>query len=364
MQHGIFRVYGMKYLNNMEINNYDINLDSLVIHWVGNKSNDDGITISKHKVELTENTSSILLKYFISSFKYDDLYKFHHTSNLELNEVYNYVSNIFQNRSCILEQSQLLAKFLYELSTHPNIKSGEFYVAYFTNCEVENINTDAIGIFKSENKETFLEVYSDKENFAIECGKGININKLDKGCLIYNIDKDNGYVVSVIDNTNKKNEAKYWINSFLHLDKLSNDYHNTKALLSLSKNFVTKQIPNEFEISKVEQAELLNNTVKYFKENNSFTLEDFSKQVIGDQKIIDSFNKYKESYEQKREISIEDNFEISENAVNKQVKDLKSVVKLDENFHIYIHGDNQMIKRGYDNASGLYYYQLFFKEEK
>ena len=62
----------MKYLNNMEINNYDINLDSLVIHWVGNKSNDDGITISKHKVELTENTSSILLKYFISSFKYDD----------------------------------------------------------------------------------------------------------------------------------------------------------------------------------------------------------------------------------------------------------------------------------------------------
>ena len=144
----------MKYLNNMEINNYDINLDSLVIHWVGNKSNDDGITISKHKVELTENTSSILLKYFISSFKYDDLYKFHHTSNLELNEVYNYVSNIFQNRSCILEQSQLLAKFLYELSTHPNIKSGEFYIAYFTNCEVENINTDAIGIFKSENKET------------------------------------------------------------------------------------------------------------------------------------------------------------------------------------------------------------------
>ena len=77
-----------------------------------------------------------------------------------------------------------------------------------------------------------------------------------------------------------------------------------------------------------------------------------------------SFNKYKESYEQKREISIEDNFEISENAVNKQVKGLKSVVKLDENFHIYIHGDNQMIKRGYDNASGLYYYQLFFKEEK
>ena len=64
------------------------------------------------------------------------------------------------------------------------------------------------------------------------------------------------------------------------------------------------------------------------------------------------------------EISIEDNFEISENAVNKQVKGLKSVVKLDENFHIYIHGDNQMIKRGYDNASGLYYYQLFFKEEK
>src|ERR1051325_5146423 len=43
----------------------------------------------------------------------------------------------------------------------------------------------------------------------------ININKLDKGCLIFNIEEENGYKVSVIDSISKQNEAVYWKDAFL-----------------------------------------------------------------------------------------------------------------------------------------------------
>lgn len=41
-----------------------------------------------------------------------------------------------------------------------------------------------------------------------------------------------------------------------------------------------------------------------------------------------------------------------------------TTIKLDKNFDINIHGGEQYIVRGYDEERGMYYYQLFFKEEK
>ena len=41
-----------------------------------------------------------------------------------------------------------------------------------------------------------------------------------------------------------------------------------------------------------------------------------------------------------------------------------TTIKLDKNFDINIHGGEQYIVRGYDEDRGMYYYQLFFNEEK
>lgn len=68
---------------------------------------------------------------------------------------------------------------------------------------------DAVGLFKSENKDTFLKVYPSGDGFEIESQQGVNINKLDKGALIFNTDKENGYIVAIVDNTNKGAEAHY-----------------------------------------------------------------------------------------------------------------------------------------------------------
>jgi hypothetical protein len=77
------------------------------------------------------------------------------------------------------------------------------YVVYFKKVQIEGNPLDAIGIFKSETKETYLKVYPQDGGFNVDYEENaININKLDKGVLIFNIEKENGYKVVVIDKSN------------------------------------------------------------------------------------------------------------------------------------------------------------------
>lgn len=293
----------------------------------------------------------------------DYLNVFYHEADLNLNEVYAYASKIFENPKTLGEQSVNLAKHLYEHSNHPKIKGGEFYVVYFDECTINGETVDAVGLFKSENKDTFLKIYPSEDGFEIESQQGVDINKLDKGCLIFNTEKENGYVVAVVDNTNKGAEAHYWIDDFLHIRQRKDEYYNTQNIIAMTKNFVTKALPQEFEISKADQADLTNRTLNFFKEKDTFNIDEFTNEVIGQPEVIDSFNKYRNEYQKEQDIEIADSFTISDTAVKKQARVLKSIIKLDKNFHIYIHGNNQYIKKGYDETTGMYFYQLFFKEE-
>jgi hypothetical protein len=45
----------------------------------------------------------------------------------------------------------------------------------------------------------------------------------------------------------------------------------------------------------------------------------------------------------------------------KQARSFKSVIKLDKNFHIYIHGDRNLIEQGEDNKGK--YYKVYYQEE-
>jgi len=339
-----------------------ITIKSIIVHEVGNKLNQDIIRFSKSLLSVDENVMKILTDYFISAFKTDEYLNFHHDTDLNLNEVFVYVSKIFDNPEQLHEQSINLAKHLYEQSTHPKIKSGEFYTVYFKDCIIDGTTTDAIGLFKSENKDTFLKVYLQGDGFEIESEKGVNINKLDKGCLIFNIEKENGYIVSVVDNTNKGAEAKYWTDDFLHVKPRKDEYHNTQNVMSLCKNFIKEGLPEELDISKADQVDFLNKAVEYFKKNEDFDMSDFKKVVMAKPEVAESFDQYKSEYEFARELAVLDRFSISEAAVKKQARALKSVIKLDKNFHIYVHGDRDMIEQGTDEE-GRKYYKIYYTEE-
>ena len=338
------------------------------MHRVGNKMNDEGYVLSAGLVAVDDELlGNILMQYFVSAFtKTNEVYRFYHANDdLNLNEVYHFVKGMFDAPDSFHEGSEQLAKYLYESTQHPKIKSGELYVARFTNLQMEGELLDAIGIFKSETKETYLKVSPQSGGFGLGYdSEGVNINKLDKGCLIFNTEAAEGYKVAVVDNTRSGADAAvYWKDDFLKLRVRNDNYNQTNNVLGIFKNFATQKIDEEFEVSKADKIDLLNRSMKYFKEKESFDLEEFGNEVIGNEQGIASFLKYKTGYEQEFEQPIPDSFDINDAAVKKQGRVYKSVLKLDKNFHIYIHGNKELIEKGFDDDKGMSFYKVFFKEE-
>jgi hypothetical protein len=345
------------------INRENATIDGLAIHKVGNKSLEDGIQISKSKITPNDSISQLLITYFFTPFKSEEYYNLYHETSLQMNEVYNYVSAIFKDPDRLHEQSINIAKHLYNQSVHPKVKNGEVYVVYLQDCVIDGETTDAVGIFKSESRETYLKIYSNENGFEIKSDDGISLSKLDKGCLIFNLEEENGYLVAIADNLKKSNEARYWNDDFLRICERADNFYHTKNVIDLCKSYVEERMPEDFQVTKVDQADMLNKTARFFKENDTFSMGDFAEEVMQQPELIDSFKSFTKHFERENKIPIEENFEISENAVKKQSRVFKSVIKLDKNFHVYVHGKRDLIVKGYDEESRMHYYQLFFTEE-
>ena len=118
----------------------------------------------------------------------------------------------------------------------------------------------------------------------------------------------------------------------------------------------------DFEVTKADQIDLLNRSVDYFKKNDDFNKDDFENEVFGDSNVRESFRKFDESYREAHDVEISDTFSISIPALKKQAAAFKSVLKLDKNFHIYIHGDKELIEQGMDE-SGRKYYKIYYEQE-
>jgi hypothetical protein len=132
--------------------------------------------------------------------------------------------------------------------------------------------------------------------------------------------------------------------------------------MNITKYYIAKELPEEFEINKTEQIDLLNRSAEYFKTHDKFDKADYEKEVFKDSKMIKSFRKFDESYRNENDIDYEDSFEISTSAVKEGIKSFKSVLKLDKNFHIYIHGDVELIKQGVEK-DGRKFYKIYYERE-
>jgi hypothetical protein len=335
---------------------------SLAIHQIGNKINNEPLVYSQSVASISEAIQENLIEFFLSQFKTEEYYQLYHDVALSLNEVFVYVSQIFDTKETIYDQSVNLAKHLYDQSTHPKIKGGEFYTVYFKDCIVDGDTVDAVGLFKSENKDTFLKVLREDGNFNLESEQGINTKKLDKGCLIFNKERENGYVVAVVDNTNKGIEAQYWIDDFLHIRQRKDEYANTQNVMAMAKNFVTMELPKEFEVSKADQIDLLNKSLKFFKEKDKFDIEDFANEVIEQPEVIESFHNFKRNYESENDIVIDDTFAISNYAFKKQQRSYKRIINLDKKIQIIINGNRQNVEQGEDERGK--YYKVYYSEEE
>jgi len=341
-----------------------VHLNQVIVHKVGNPSRGEDLGLSVNPLTLNDSiVQGLLTKYFLGAFNEQEQYHFTHISSLDLNEVYQYVTTIFEDNKLFSKQSVLIAQFLYSKSTHSKVKEGEMYLAHFSNVPFGSEYVDAIGIFKSESKETFLKVFPHGQSWEVIAEDVVNINKLDKGCLIFRKNQSEGYVVCVVDNTNKQQDAQYWIKDFLQVAPSANSYYHTDAAMGMCKLFISNELQEKFEVNKSDQIDLLNRSMDYFKNKESFKMEEFAEEVLHHPEMIETFTQYKQTYEIARQVNIDDEFDIHLKAVKKQERVFKSILKLDKNFHVYIHGRKDLIEKGFDEFSGKHFYKLYFDQE-
>ena len=86
------------------------------------------------------------------------------------------------------------------------------------------------------------------------------------------------------------------------------------------------------------------------------------KSVFQSEELIESFRSFDNSYRDNNDIELANSFDISSQAVKKQVRAFKKVLKLDKNFHIYIHGNKELIEQGVEK-DGRKYYKIYYNDE-
>ncbi len=332
-------------------------LSQLILHNI--RSTENRSVFSQHTIDFEEEIDSTLLKkIFLKPFSNQTTtFEFQHKINLDYNVLFGLAKAIYEEAD-FTEQSIKIAEHLIENSKHPNIKDGDLFIAKFEDIQLNNKHYQGLGIYKFEEKESFIETSVRAKEISIELRKGIGNKKPDKACLI--IFTDEPYTLLIIDNNS--NETEYWQEDFIN-HKAKNDFvNNTTNFLTLTKEFITGQIPQEYEVSKADQIDLLNRSVDYFKSNETFDKNDFEQTVFQDKGIIKSFRNFDQNFQEQHELDLSDSFEISTQAVKKQARAFKSVLKLDKNFHIYIHGDRELIEQGIDK-DGRKFYKIYYEAE-
>lgn len=350
------------------INLYSAQIETLSLHRVGNKNKKEGLFRSENPVRLNDEITGLLKEYFFKPFreKEENYFKFTHEADLEFNELYKIATELFEHPEKTHPLSKKIAEHLYEQSDHPHIKSGEVYVAYLTGLMLDNVKTDAIGIFKSELKHDFLQFKEAGENLEIIIEQGVNINKLDKGCLIFNVDGPEGYKILSVDSN--RYDTKYWLESFLGVSALTDEIFYTKNYLKFCQDFAKDVVlPAE---DKQQEVLFMNRAVNHFAKNDAFEESSFLNEVMENPEFIPEFKHYK--VEKGPKYSVEDvsNFNIANKAVSDARKKIKNVINLDTHIQIkmdFINPESaqKFVEKGWDEERQMYYYLVYFnKEEK
>lgn len=349
------------------INLFNTHIDNLSIHRVGNKSRNEAIFLSEQPYNLNDEIMPLLKEFFFKPFrdKEENYFQFAHDVDLEYNEMYNLASEIFNNPSSVHEVSKKITKHLYEQSNHPHIKNGEVYVAYLTNVSIDNKPVDAIGVFKSEIKSDFLQFEENGSQLDMILQHGINLQRLDKGCLIFNYKKEEGYKILTVDSN--RYDARYWLEHFLSVDAFQDENFMTKKYLKFCQDFAKDVVlPAE---DKKEEVLFMNRAVNHFAKNDNFEETNFLNEVIDNPDLISEFKNYKVDKGEKYSIEDLTTFPIANAAVTDARRKMKNVIELDTNIQIKLDFINpesaeKFVEKGWDEEKQMYYYLVYFNKEQ
>lgn len=338
------------------INNlYNLQIEKLIVHHVGNKNKGETVNLSSITIPLDDELHSIFKEYFTKQFrkKITDSYVFDGEP-----QIAHEVKAIFKNDGFV-PRSHAIATILYNLSNHPHIRSGELFIALFDNANVDNERCQAVGIFKTERKQDFLQYEQTSNNLVPILKYGDSVDKLDKAALIYNHSK--GPFIQYFDNN--RYDSKYWL-EFLSIEPYYDAEFCTTKYLKFAQDFA-KEIVLPLQ-GKQAQVEYMQQTTDYLAVNDLYHEQHYLENIV-DPELVNDFNQYFKQYASKYGLENVDEFEISNKAVTAFAKAYKGPINLDTNITLNIKSSTacKHVEKGWDEEKQMYYYLVYFnKEEK
>lgn len=209
-----------------------------VVHRVGNRLREEGCELSQQEVRGTVELHGTLLRHYLAPLaKLGEDFEFYHESDVSLNAAMQFSTRILVDAGKFLSVSQSIAKHLYSVSTHPGIAEGEFIAILFQDVRVNGAPHSALGLYKIEQRETFLDVERSNDSINLIELNGIPVTSIQKGVLI--VDNDVGIFVK----ESGGQQTKYWTELFLK----ARPRQTKKTTSKLAAEFV-KQVCSRIDV--------------------------------------------------------------------------------------------------------------------
>ncbi|NNE29713.1 MAG: nucleoid-associated protein [Saprospiraceae bacterium] len=338
----------------------EIRMNELVVHRVGNKNRAEKNFLAAGVYNLNTEVRAALLSFFLKGLKKSELqYRFEMDERTGSNLLRDSAAKIFIDRESLYDESVHILNHLYDQSSHPNIKSGELFVVHFQDLLIDDELVEGVGIFKCERKMEFLKISSKGDFLNLQLENGMNLGRLDKGCLILNAMQGDNYRVISIDNNNY--DTEYWMRSFLGVEPVRDEFFATKSYMEMCNDFSEQVVAKRS--GKGDQMKFLSDSLDYLSEKDTFDYEEFKNSILAEEPLKRNFKDFQQHYDFPETYQ----FEISQPAVTKNRKHLSNMIKLDTGFQIKLDHDSgasqSYLEKGFDSNKGLHYYKVYFNEE-
>lgn len=349
----------------ISINFTDAELVCMALAQIGNPLRQEGLRTSKKLCQFEDEEAELLTRCFLKPFKSLELHRLAHPEGVESNPLFQLASKIFESpEERLVEEAAGISRHLYSTSNHPNIKSGDLCIAYLKHIMVDGERTDAISIIKSESKVPFLQVTASGEDLQLTTQQGIYPDKIDKGCLVVNGRRDDGYVVYLFD---KAGTTHFWNREFANASPVQDNDYLTRRYSEMCVAFANSSVPDE--AMREERVDVAKKAVSYLTEADTFEIEDFNRVALAEPKVSEDFHAFKNAYEEEKVGQpLEESFEVSKKEAKKAERRINGRMQLDVGVDLkfstgFQKAADQFLEKGFDEDKQMRYIKIYYHAE-
>ncbi len=322
-------------------------IEKIIIHQVGNGGREEACLFSETSIMPSESLESLLLEHYLLPLsELEDTFEFNLDEEVvesesdedslanhsSVNVIAELSAKIFAEEESFQATSVQIAKHLYSVTNHPNISGGDFIIIHFSNIYDNAENSEALGIFKVESKDDYLDIFDNNGTLEFVEKEGISLKDIQKGALVLAHDR------SVLAIDSHKKRTKYWHDDFLNLQPKQTEIAELKASSDLLRG-LSKRIekPNQrLEFNKSLEAHLDEHEEIRFRD-----LENYSRSYMEEQDINRVFNavQNKSGFEIDRNIAVPSHeFREQSAGIMKKMRVAKGIDLMISNPDAYLNG--------------------------